>query len=233
MITTLAQVKLEKKISDSLFLISISLERYKEWIPGMFMQISLDVRSGSNYWLDSKAFSFASWGSPEARILVRREGSFTQELISRSEVGFLTSVRYPFGDFLLNSDSDKVFIAGGTGISVFLSYLDYITLSRKDDHNTLIFNSNKTAEENLSKVYDKEVPRGVSVKQFITDPKSDRYTGRMNVDIIRREVLEMKSKEFYVCGPPHFNMYWGEKLRELGLKFKVEQWINLSGDKVQ
>ena len=149
MITTTAKIKLRKKISDNLFLLSINLEKYKEWIPGMFMQISLDVRSGSNYWLDSKAFSFASWGSQEARILVRREGSFTTQLISQSEKGFVASIRYPFGDFLLNSDSDKVFIAGGAGISVFLSYLDFITLRGSDNKVTLLFYSAKRIEGSL------------------------------------------------------------------------------------
>ena len=233
MITTLAQVKLEKKISDSLFLISISLERYKEWIPGMFMQISLDVRSGSNYWLDSKAFSFASWGSPEARILVRREGFFTRELVSRSEVGFLTSVRYPFGDFLLNSHSDKVLIAGGAGISVYLSYLDFIRLRGNDNKVTFLFCSAKRTEESLLRIYEKDIPSGVIVKQFITGPGSDGYTGRIIIDTIRKDISEIKSKEFYVCGPPHFNRYWAEKLRELGLKFKMEQWITTGGEKLQ
>ena len=226
MITTLAQVKLEKKVSDSLFLISVSLERYKQWTPGMFMQISLDVRSASNYWLDSKAFSFASCGSPEARILVRREGSFTWELISRSEVGFLTSVRYPFGDFLLNSDSDKVFIAGGAGISVFLSYLDFASSQGNRNRDTFIFYSTKRKDEELSRIYDRNIPEGITVEQCITDPTSGGYTGRMNIDIIKKNVPKIKSKEYYICGPPSFNKYWSEELGKLGVKVKMEQWIN-------
>ena len=226
MITTLAHIKLEKKVSESLFLISIGLERYKEWIPGMFMQISLDVRSGSNYWLDSKAFSFASWGSPEAKILVRREGSFTRELIFRSEVGFLTSVRYPFGDFLLNSHSDKVFIAGGAGISVFLSYLDFASLQGNSNRDTFIFYSTKRTDEDLSRIYERNIPNGITVKQFVTDSASDGYTGRMNIDIVKKYVPKIKSKEYYVCGPPRFNNYWSEALGKLGVKVKMEQWIN-------
>ena len=225
MITTLARVKLEKKVSDRLFLISVGLEKYKEWIPGMFMQISLDVRSGSNYWLDSKAFSFASWGSPEARILVRREGSFTQELISRSEAGFMASVRYPFGDFLLNSHSDKVLIAGGAGISVFLSYLDFASV-QGSNRDTYIFYSMKRTDEDLSRIYERNIPKGTVVKQFVTDSASEGYTGRMNIDIIKKNVPKIKSKEYYTCGPPSFNKYWSEELGKLGVKVKTEQWLN-------
>ena len=233
MITTTAKIKLRKKISDNLFLLSINLEKYKEWIPGMFMQISLDVRSGSNYWLDSKAFSFASWGSQEARILVRREGSFTTQLISQSEKGFVASIRYPFGDFLLNSDSDKVFIAGGAGISVFLSYLDFITLHGNNDKVTFLFYSAKRIGESLLRIYEKDIPSGVTAKQFITDPSSDGYTGRMNIDTIRKDVSEIRSREYYVCGPSHFNRYWAEKLGELGAKIKMEQWITSAVEEPQ
>ena len=170
MITTTAKIKLRKKISDNLFLLSINLEKYKEWIPGMFMQISLDVRSGSNYWLDSKAFSFASWGSQEARILVRREGSFTTQLISQSEKGFVASIRYPFGDFLLNSDSDKVFIAGGAGISVFLSYLDFITLHGNNNKVTVLFYSAKRIGESLLRIMRKIFPVGLPLNNLSQIP---------------------------------------------------------------
>lgn len=233
MITVIAEIEMKKRISDSLFLLSVKLEKYKEWIPGMFMQISLDIKKGSDYWLDSRAFSFANWGSSEGLILVRKEGPFTTELISRSENGFLTSVRYPFGDFLLNSNADKVFLAGGAGISVFLSYLDFISERHNFYRETLIFYSVREADEDIFNIYERSLPDGVSIAQFVTDPNSHKYTGRMNIEIVRKFISQFKSKEFYVCGPPQFNKYWQEKLGELGSKVKIEQWINISGGMLQ
>ena len=233
MITVVAEIKMKKRINDGLFLLSVKLEKYKEWIPGMFMQISLDVKKGSDYWLDSRAFSFASWGSSEAIILVRKEGSFTTELISRSENGFLTSVRYPFGDFLLNSNADKVFLAGGAGISVFLSYLDFISEHHNCNRDTLIFYSAREADEDIFSIYERSLPNGVAIRQVITDPTSSKYTGRMNIEVVKEFVSQIKSKEFYVCGPPQFNRYWLEKLGELGVKVKMEQWTNTLGDVLQ
>ncbi len=233
MITTLAEIKVRKKISDSLFLLTAKLEKYKEWVPGTFMQISLDMKSASNYWLDSRAFSFASWGSPEARILVRKEGFFTTELVSRAEKGFLTSVRYPFGDFLLNSETDKVFLAGGAGISVFLSHFDFIKANGKSNQKILIFYTAKETEEDFSNIYEATVSDNIIIHQFFTDPTSNRYTGRMNTKIILEKIGDIKSKEFYICGPPKFNKYWIEELKEFGIRPILEQWENASEDETK
>ena len=90
MITTNAFISIEKKISENVFVLSVEIERYREWIPGMFMQVSLEQKSASEPWLDSRAFSFASWGSRKAKILVRKEGYFTSTLIEKSLDGFTT-----------------------------------------------------------------------------------------------------------------------------------------------
>ena len=226
MITTLAEIRMRKKISDRLFLLTVKLEKYKEWVPGMFMQISLDMKSASTYWLDSRAFSFASWGSPEARILVRKEGVFTTELVSRAEKGFITSVRYPFGDFLLNSEPDKVFVAGGAGISVFLSHFDFIKANGKSSQKILIFYSAKETEEDFFNIYEETVPGNIIIRQFFTDRISNRYTGRMNTKIILENIGDIKSKEFYVCGPPKFNKCWIEELKKFRIRPILEQWGN-------
>ena len=63
MITTKAEIHLDKEISNTLFLLSVTLQRYKQWVPGMFMQISLKEKTASEPWLDGHSFSFASWGS--------------------------------------------------------------------------------------------------------------------------------------------------------------------------
>lgn len=65
----------------------------------MFKQISLERKNASEPWLDNRAFSFASWGSDEASILVRKEWNFMTTLILKVKEGFITSVRYPFGNF--------------------------------------------------------------------------------------------------------------------------------------
>ena len=181
MITTNAEIRVERELSERLFILSVTLERYKQWVPGMFMQISLERKSASEPWLDSRAFSFASWGCDKASILVRKEGNFTTTLISKAKEGFTTSVRYPFGNFLLTSDRNKIFIAGGAGVSVFLSYLDYLNVKIDTSEKVLLFHSARKECESLRKIYTKSVANNVLLKQFITDRNDPNYTGRLTI----------------------------------------------------
>ena len=226
MITTNAEIRVERELSERLFILSVTLERYKQWVPGMFMQISLERKSASEPWLDSRAFSFASWGCDKASILVRKEGNFTTTLISKAKEGFTTSVRYPFGNFLLLSDKNKIFIAGGAGVSVFLSYLDYLNAKIGTPEKVLLFHSARKECESLRKIYTKSVANIVLLKQFITDRNDPNYTGRLTIEALLNTVKDINIFEFYVCGPPEFNNHWIEKLKAFGVIPKLEQWEN-------
>ena len=230
MITTSAEINIERELSDRLFVLSVTLERYRQWVPGMFMQISLERKSASEPWLDSRAFSFASWGSNKASILVRKEGNFTTTLISKAKVGFITTVRYPFGNFLLNSDRDKIFIAGGAGVSVFLSFLDFLNVKKYKTERVLLFHSAIIESETLRKIYTKNFTNNVSVKQVITDKNDPSYTGRFTIDSLLSSSIEPCDFEFYVCGPPDFNNYWKEKLKIYGVIPRLEEWENQVND---
>lgn len=225
MITTDADVRIEKRVSEDLFILSLKLYRYREWLPGMFLQISLDHKSASEPWLDSRAFSFASWGRDTARILVRREGLFTSKLVEKSQSGFTTTIRYPFGNFLLLSGKNKVFIAGGAGISVFMSYLDYMRFKKVGNENVIIFHSVKKREETLQNIYSSSLPGSVLVRQFITDTKEDTYTGRPSISSFNEEQLEPNAHDFFICGPPQFTAYWVQELSKFQILPKLEQWV--------
>lgn len=226
MITTEAKINVEMEITENLYLISVSLEKYRKWIPGMFMQLSLDVKSASEPWLDGRAFSFASWGNKKALILVRKEGDFTRTLISRAKEGFTGTIRYPFGNFLLNSDSEKVFLSGGAGVSVFLSYLDFKNLNRSDNKALEIFHNTKSSKESLENIYWNRVPEHVKIHQYITDKRDDNFTGRLNPESLFDHINNMETKEFYICGPPVFTDYWIEKIISRGIIPHSEKWIN-------
>ena len=226
MITSDAEIKIEKKITDNLYLLSVKLDKYRKWTPGMFMQLSLEKKGASEPWLDSRAFSFASWGSSKALILVRREGTFTQTLISQAQYGFKSTVRYPFGNFLLNENSDKVFLAGGSGISVFLSYLDFLNYRGSQKSCLALFHSVKSSNEELNQIYWDKIPSSTKVYQFITDESDKGYTGRLTDEFLFYHSSKISNVNFYICGPTPFNDYWARKIKEWGFVPHVEQWIN-------
>ena len=231
MITTKAEIYIERGISENLFLLSVTLQRYKQWVPGMFMQISLKERTASEPWLDGHSFSFASWGSEKALILVRKEGAFTTELVRKSMDGFSTSVRYPFGDFMLNSGKNKVFIAGGAGISVFLSYIDYINLAQNSSDSVSLFHAAKRESESVRNIYSKNMPNNVSIMQYTTNMNETSYTGRPTIDDLRSAISDLSEKDYFICGPLGFNAYWRSQLKNLGISPKEEQWENMVKEK--
>lgn len=224
MITTDAYIKIEKVISPTLFLLSIDLNKYREWIPGMFLQLSLKKQGASEPWLDSRAFSIASWGDAHARMLIRKEGKFTTELIQKAIDGFETSIRYPFGDFLLNTAGKKVFIAGGAGISVFLSYLDYLSKHQNLKGEIYIFHSSRISMEIVSRIYWNSIPSSVHLDQSVTSSIDPSYTGRLTTERFFRIIGKMYDGKHYLCGPQGFVQYWFKTLMSNGLSVRVETW---------
>lgn len=224
MITTEAYISKDKMVGKDVFLLSVDLDRYKPWIPGMFMQLSLEPRSPSSAWLDSKAFSFASYGNSKARILVKREGNFTSRLIEHSTEGFRTSVRYPFGDVFLNSGNDKVMIAGGTGVSIFLSYIDFLNSTGSTTTNFL-FHSVKNSDNDVRNFYWNSLPDKFHYAKYVTSQAEEDYSGRFTFEKLHTIIGKMELYEYYVCGPPSFNTYWVQELSHVNLKVQSEQWI--------
>ncbi len=224
MTTSNAHIKLEKRISDTMFLLSVNIEKYKEWTPGMYMELSLSKKSASEPWLDKGAFSFASWGGSEAKILVRKTGDFTGALITKAIDGFEATIRYPLGRFIIVPGHNKVFLAGGAGISVFISYIDYIGYKGIKDEVIHIYHSTKLEKEGIKEIYLGQMPENVIVDSFVTGKEERKYTGRIKLDDLKELKDTFDNYQYYVCGPREFNSYWVENLKSMGLYVNVEYW---------
>ena len=93
---------------------------------GQFLHLAIDPYDPSRHWPESRVFSIAS--PPEERehlrITVSAVGAFTRRMM-RLEQGDEVWVKLPYGDFVIGSEGDgaMVLIAGGTGITPFVSFL--------------------------------------------------------------------------------------------------------------
>jgi ferredoxin-NADP reductase len=94
--------------------------------PGQFLHLALDPYDPSQHWPESRVFSIAS--PPEERerlrVTVSALGAFTQRMMQLKE-GDEVWVKLPYGDFVIGSQGNEplILIAGGTGITPFLSFL--------------------------------------------------------------------------------------------------------------
>jgi len=96
--------------------------------PGQFLHLALDGYDPSFNWPESRIFSIASSPFRKDRldILVSPKGNFTKRMISEMLPGKEVWLKLPYGIFNFNDTINKnvILIAGGTGISPFVSYLE-------------------------------------------------------------------------------------------------------------
>jgi ferredoxin-NADP reductase len=96
--------------------------------PGQFLHLALDPYDPSSNWPESRVFSIAS--SPMRRetlkIIFSVKGKFTRRMFDEIKKGDEIYIKLPYGSFTFpEGDRGLVLVAGGTGITPFLSYLEY------------------------------------------------------------------------------------------------------------
>ncbi len=114
-----------------------SLKGKYKYHPGQFLHLAIDEDyDGSSQWPESRCFSMQSNPDEETiRITYSVKGSFTIHMEETLKVGSEVWLKLPYGDLFTQPHNKKntVFIAGGTGITPFLSlfthesFNEYIT----------------------------------------------------------------------------------------------------------
>ncbi len=115
-------VKKIKKLDDDIIEITLKPEnKHLMFRPGQFIFISFKQKG-----LSSESHPFSITSSPKEELLkisVKKLGDYTTELYSRLKEGSAAEIEGPFGSFsYLNTENkNQVWIAGGIGITPFLS----------------------------------------------------------------------------------------------------------------
>jgi predicted ferric reductase len=107
-----------------IYSVSFTSEKEFKYLPGQFLHLALDDYDGIGQWPESRCFSMQS--SPNAEIIkitFAVKGSFTKRMIKELHAGKKIWLKLPYGDIFERGHSkiNCVFIAGGTGITPFLS----------------------------------------------------------------------------------------------------------------
>ncbi|MFH1130708.1 MAG: FAD-dependent oxidoreductase [Pseudomonadota bacterium] len=97
--------------------------------PGQFLHLAIDPFDPTKHWPDSRVFSIASSPTDRSRIriTVSRVGKFTSRMFEELKTNSRVWVKMPYGTFCptLTSDSTVVLLAGGTGITPFVSFVEW------------------------------------------------------------------------------------------------------------
>lgn len=180
-----------------------SLGRPYKYLPGQFLHLALDVDyDGIGQWPDSRCFSMQSNPKEETlKITYAVKGSFTQEMEQLLKVGSEIWLKLPYGNLFQQTHSkmNTVFIAGGTGVTPFLSLFTHESFAAYN--NSRIYLGFRSKEFNI---YDKELDVmhkncSSEMNPYVTIHYQDAE-GLIDVKKIASENSHASS--FFISGPP-------------------------------
>jgi NAD(P)H-flavin reductase len=202
----------ENHDSNSLYLEG-SDERFIGRKAGQYASIRIMRPDG---WSEPHPFTIS--GAPEdalLRLTIKKEGKFTSA-ISDLKPGAPVKCMGPLGVFCKDIDAkpSSVMIAGGVGITPFMSVLRHFRNIKAPNKITLFW-VNRTIEDIFSTEEIKQMSRELNLNVVYCLSRDDdvnRYVdtlypnvyyekGRLNEDILKRHGV-VRDAAFYLCGPP-------------------------------
>ena len=171
---------------------------------------------------------FTISSSPEDNFLkftIKIEGRFTKTA-EKIKVGEPICVDGPYGKFhTKQNDENLIFIAGGVGITPFRSMLGELVNLGTNKNVRLIYCCRTTEDILFKNFFDSIDKKWFDVKYILSREKSNNWNenenkilGRLNKEIIKKELLDLKNPIFYFCGPETLKKETMKILDELGVK---------------
>jgi len=109
---------------------------------------------------------------------------------------------------------EGVFIAGGAGVTPFISIFRYLDKEDKVGSNTLIF-SNKTEDDIILKNEFENILGNNFINVITSQPGTPYYNKHIDKAYLKKNIKNFNQK-FYVCGPDEFTKSLLDALKELG-----------------
>jgi len=200
-----------KKYRDNVTMYRFKPEFQVKFKPGQFLHLALDNYDPSYNWPESRVFSIAN--SPEKDyidILVSPKGKFTQRMINELKTGSKIWLKLPYGSFNLNSSADEhvILIAGGTGITPFISFLEYL-LEREITYRSIklyygVRNCDLIIFDNTIERCRQRIPNfnySIHCEHDIKEGNFKIHPGILPVEEIVQKASAMPGSTYYLSGP--------------------------------
>jgi glycine betaine catabolism B len=201
--------------------------------PGNYIVFYLDVNDPKGNYRD---FSIVSSPTEEdIRIACRLTGSVFKRKLSSLKPGDKVTVKGPFGNFLLDEKRDIIMIAGGIGITPFMSMIKYVVDLNLGTKITLFY-SNRTPEEipfksKFDEIY--QTNRNIKLVYTITNPLESKKPWNGNKGFIDSNMIKyntsINNKLFYICGPPGMVEAMSALLKSMNIKEEDIKIENFTG----
>lgn len=204
--------------------------RVPKFHPGQFLHLALDAYSPDRPWPESRVFSIASATSERARelsVTISVKGAYTQRIFSTLQEGSECWLKLPYGEFLFPDDRPLALIAGGVGITPYLSLLKH-RLEVRSEQLIHLFYGVRSAEYNLFgellKRCEAELPN-FHKTVYCEDGSLPGIKGIL--DIAAVHVAAPENSLFYLSGPPAMITTFRNRLSGLDVeqdRIRVDDW---------
>ncbi len=214
--------KLSPRIYDFAFL----PERKLAFAPGQYAEWTLP-HAHTDSRGNRRTFTIAS--SPtrnEVHIgikLPQKPSSFKQALLQMQPGDYVMAGQFA-GTFVLprNTSRKLVFIAGGIGITPFLSMLTYIVDTRQQRDVVLLHLVSSPDDVGYDGLLQRLAQQGIRVIPILNAPQAPpSWPGRigsLTVDLLGNEIPDFADRTFYLSGPNGMVEHYQDMLHELGVK---------------
>jgi ferredoxin-NADP reductase len=204
------------KISEVIneYFLSPELNIHQE--PGQFLQLSLELVDSSAMWPESRSFSLASYERNDRliRLIIKKQGKYTTRIFNELKEGSFCTIKLPYGDFLPPMDNTNILcIAGGTGISPFLSFIDFYEKESLINHLTIFYSA-----KNLKDLIDYNLIKsklGDNLKVFLTKEVNNLTINR-RIKLSDITSISNPKTPIFICGSNDFIKYFKDELSSIG-----------------
>jgi ferredoxin-NADP reductase len=200
-----------------------SLKKFK-FAPGEFLHLALDEYDTSGAWPESRCFSIQTSPQEEnIKITYSVKGDFTKRMENELVTGREIWLKLPFGD-LFSQEHDKnntVFVAGGTGITPFLSLFTDKSFAEYSNPNLYLGFRNKDLH-----FYQKELSQAKQINPTLQTAVFYQDTdGLINIEKIYS--VHPDAGAFFISGPPAMIKGFKQNLLAKGVEenlIKTDDW---------
>ncbi|BFI73521.1 sulfhydrogenase 2 subunit gamma [Nanoarchaeota archaeon] len=203
---------LESKVLDKRFLtddiLELKFEKVIDFKPGQFIRL----------YIDNEFREFSLTSIPDDNYLsiisLLTESNYKKKMKNLNP-GDKIYIDGPYGGNLsLKENRNVVFIAGGIGITPFLSNIKYI-IKHKLDYNVILFYSVRYLKEAIYL----DLLKNVKLVLTITRENIPGYENKhIDMDMIKKYVDDIYKYDYYICGSVNFTLSMFRMLKNNGLK---------------
>jgi len=209
-------VAIENKI-DGVYTLTFDSEKEFKFAPGQFLHLAIDTEyDGSGQWPESRCFSLqSSPNEKNAKITYAVKGEFTIQMEKQLNIGTEVWLKLPYGELFehKHDKSKTVFIAGGTGVTPFLSLFT--------DQSFLVYENPKIYLGFRSKeynIYQSALNKMMEIRENLSTMLQIRYENEVGIIDIN-EIFEQNGTDanYFISGPPIMIKLFRQKLIEKGV----------------